>query len=356
MGDIRKRGDYQWQARIRRKNIPTQTKTFDTKAEAEAWVSIIESEMGRGVFVSRKEAENTTLSEALDRYEREIIPAKKGSVQESMRIRIWKRSFLSNRSLASIQGKDIAKYRDSRLKGDIEKGIKPVGPNTVRHELALLSHLFTIAVKEWGLAGVINPVSQIRIPNPPQGRDRRLKQEELERIIPNSSSKVLPDIILLAIETGIRQGELVGMTWDLIDLKKRTITLLDTKNGKKRIVPLSTEAVRILERIPRRLDGKVFDLFSPQAVAIAFRRAVSRARAAYLKEFEEENKEKKNPASDPAFLVDLHFHDLRHEATTRFFEKGLNPMQVAAITEHKTLQMLKRYTHLKAEDLAELLK
>ena len=159
--------------------MPTQTKTFETKAEAEAWVSIIESEMTRGVFVSRKEAENTTLSEALDRYEQEIIPAKKGAKQESMRTRIWKRSFLLNRSLASIQGKDIAKYRDSRLNGDSKIGVKPVGPNTVRHELALLSHVFTIANKEWGLTGLINPVSQIRSPKPPQGRDRRLKHGEI---------------------------------------------------------------------------------------------------------------------------------------------------------------------------------
>ncbi len=141
------------------------------------------------------------------------------------------------------------------------------------------------------------------------------------------------------------------MIWDLVDLKKRTVTLLDTKNGEKRTVPLSSEAVRILSGIPRRIDGKVWDLFSPQTVAVAWRRAVSRARDSYEKECEE-----KKAKPDPGFLVDLTFHDLRHEATSRFFEKGLNPMQVAAITGHKTLQMLKRYTHLKAEDLAELLK
>jgi len=140
------------------------------------------------------------------------------------------------------------------------------------------------------------------------------------------------------------------MTWELVDLKKRTVTLLDTKNGEKRIVPLSMEAVRILSGLPRRIDGQVWGIL-PRTVAIAFARAVSRARAAYEKEFEE-----KKEKPDPAFLVNLHFHDLRHEATSRFFEKGFNPMEVSAITGHKTLQMLKRYTHLKAEDLAERLK
>lgn len=138
----------------------------------------------------------------------------------------------------------------------------------------------------------------------------------------------------------------------MVDLKKRTVTLPDTKNGEKRAVPLSPEAIRILSGLVRRIDAHVWEFESRgMGITQAFRRAVSRARAAYEKECEE-----KRSKPDPAFLVDLTFHDLRHEATSRFFEKGLNPMQVAAITGHKTLQMLKRYTHLKAEDLAELLK
>ena len=331
-----------WRAIITKRGFPRVTRTFDTKSDAEAWASVAESEMVRGVFVSRKEAENTTLSEAMDRYEREIVIEKKGAVQEKSRVRIWKNSNLANKSLAAIQGKDIAAYRDARL--------KEVGPNTVRLELALLSHLFTIAVKEWSMGGLVNPVQQVRKPKPPEGRDRRLKPGEIDKIIAATESPVLGDLTRVAIETAMRQEELAGMTWDLVDLKKRTITLPDTKNGTRRLVPLSPEAVRILSTLPRRIDGKVWGV-TPHAISVAWRRAVRRARAAYEKECEE-----KGEKPDPAFLVDLTFHDLRHEATSRFFEKGLNPMQVAAITGHKTLQMLKRYTHLKAEDLAELLK
>ena len=331
-----------WRAIVTKKGFDRFTRTFDTKCEAEIWARAIENEMDRGIFVSRKEAESTTLSEALDRYEREVIPSKKGAIQERMRIRIWTRHPLSKRSMAALQGKDIAAYRDHRL--------KEVAPNTVRHELALLSHVFTIATKEWGIAGLINPVQQIRAPKMPPGRDRRLLPGELDKIIECSGSPVLPDIVRFAIETGMRQAEISGMTWQMIDLKKRTVTLLITKNGDKRIVPLSTEAVLILSGLLRRIDGKVWGVTS-HAVSVAWRRAVSRARSAYEKECEDQGTK-----PDPSFFADLTFHDLRHEATSRFFEKGLNPMQVAAITGHKTIQMLKRYTHLKAEDLAEMLK
>ena len=341
MATFRKRSG-SWQAIVKKKGYGQIARTFDTKAEAEAWAKVAESEMVRGVFVSRVEAETTSLSDALDRYEREIIPAKKGAIQERSRVRILKLSPFTKRSLASLQGKDIAAYRDARL--------KEVAPNTVRLELALLSHLFTIAVKEWGMTGLINPVSQARMPKKSPGRDRRLLPGELDRICDASESPVLPALARFAVETAMRQGEIAGMTWDLVDLKKRTVTIPETKNGEKRIVPLSSEAVRILSGLPRRLDGRVWDVESA-SISQAFTRAIVRARKLYESECQ-----KKGSRPDPSFLVDLTFHDLRHEATSRFFEKGLNPMQVAAITGHKTLQMLKRYTHLKAEDLAELLR
>jgi integrase len=259
------------------------------------------------------------------------------------RVNALKRWPISKRTLAQIQGKDIAAFRDERVKSGCSV-------NTVRLDLAVISHLFEIARKEWGMEGLTNPVKAIRIPSPPSGRDRRLRPGELEKITDASESSTLADVLRFAVETGMRRSELAGMTWDLVDLKKRTVTLPDTKNGEKRIVPLSTEACRILSDLPGRLDGKVWGM-EPDSITQAFIRALSRARKAY-----EQECEGKGTKPDPSYLADLTFHDIRHEATSRFFEKGLNPMQVAAITGHKTLQMLKRYTHLKAEDLAELLK
>ncbi len=330
-----------WEATIDKKGFNRTSRTFGTKTEAEVWARHLENEMDRGIFVSRKESENTTLAAALDRYIQEVSVLKKSHRTEKLYAGTWKKAF-GPRSLASITSTDIAKYRDNRL--------KEVSGNMVRLELALLSHLFTIAIKEWGMTGLVNPVMQIRKPKLPRGRDRRLSPGELERIIAASGSPVLPDIVRFALETGMRQAEIAGMAWDMVDLKKRTVTLLVTKTGEKRIVPLSPEAVRLLSGLVRRINGKVWGIAS-HSVAVAYRRAVARARSTYEKECEE-----KKEKPDPSFLVNLTFHDLRHEATSRFFEKGLNPMQVAAITGHKTLQMLKRYTHLKAEDLAELLK
>ena len=341
-----KDGGVSWEASIRRKGQAVQRKSFDTKAEAEAWAATVESEMSKGVFVSRKEAESTTLSEALDRYETEVATQKKGYWQEKYKIDYWRRSSFGQRYLAALRPMDLAVWRDEYLKDH--------SPSTVNRLLIVLSHVFTIAVKEWGMGGLVNPVQQIRRPQNPKARDRRFLPEE-EKIVMNACLSYGGDlhaIVGIANETGMRRSEISGMTWNLIDLKKKTVTLPDTKNSEKRIVPLSIEAVRILSSIPRRLDGFVWGFESRgMGITQAFRRAVSRARKSYEKECEE-----KKAKPDPSFLVDLTFHDLRHEATSRFFEKGLNPMQVAAITGHKTLQMLKRYTHLKAEDLAELLK
>ena len=352
MATIRERGPYQWQAQVIRKGQSPQYKTFNNKADAEKWARQIEAEMDRGVFVSRKESESTTLREALARYEREISSQKKSHDREKVYIRQWNRTPLANRFLATIQSKDIAAYRDARL--------KEVGTAAVRHELALLSHLFTIAVKEWGMGNLINPVQQIRKPTPKPGRERRLHPEEEKALLVecDNYNKELSSIVRFALATAGRRSEIAEMKWEHVNLEKKTLKLKEKQSKHKetiyRTIPLSPVALKILKELPRRMDGNVWS-YNANYITLSFIRVVSRARDAYVKDFEEKNK-RKNAHPDPAFLVDLTFHDLRHEATSRFFEKGLNPMQVAAITGHKTLQMLKRYTHLKAEDLVELLK
>ncbi|MHB1757277.1 MAG: tyrosine-type recombinase/integrase [Leptospirillum sp.] len=315
-----------WRAIVKRKGFERITRTFDTKAEAEIWAGTLESEMGRGIFVSQKEAESTTLADALERYEREVSSAKKGYPQEKKRIRTWKSHPLAKRFLATIQGKDIATFRDERIKSGSSA-------NTVRLDLAIISHLFEIARKEWGMEGLKNPVKSIRMPSPPSGRERRLQAGELEKLL-ESLSEEMGQVVRFALETAMRRGELAGMTWDMVDIKKRTVTLPDTKNGQKRIVPLSSVAVTILkERLStRRIDGEIWDI-GLDAISQNFAKACQKAG-----------------------ISGLHFHDLRHEATSRLFEKGFDTMEVKTITGHKTLQMLARYTHLRAEDLVERLK
>lgn len=324
MATITRRGHYQWQVKIRRKGYPAASKTFDTKAEAQRWARLIESEMDQGVFVSREEAEKTTLSEALDRYSKEITPRKKGARQESDRIRALVRHSLSKRFLASIRGVDIAAYRDERLKD----GKSPI---TVNNELIIISHLFNTARKEWGMESLRNPVSDVRKPRLPAGRERRLNADEEERLR-GAAAYPLREMVVLAVETGMRQGELLALKWPNVDLVRRVVNLADTKSGEARSVPLSSRAVRTIKSLPRRIDNRLFPYAGNSSVSHRFRKVCKAAN-----------------------IEGLRFHDLRHEATSRLFERGLNPMEVAAITGHKTLVMLKRYTHLRAEDLARKL-
>ena len=323
MATFVKRGD-SWQAKVRRKGYEPISRTFDTKAKAERWARDVEAEMDRGIYVDRTEAERTSLKEALERYEREVTPKKKGASQERHRIAKWLRDPLALRPLASLRGADMATWRDRQL----EAG---ASPTTVRNDLALISHLFTIASKEWRLESLANPVRKITIPSPARARDRRLVGDEEKRLLDalaNVGSSWMKPLAQVALETGMRQGELLALTWANVDLKRRVARLEDTKNGEARDVPLSSVAVQVLEALPHYVDGRVFPLTKDQ-VTYFFTRATTATK-----------------------IADLRFHDLRHEATSRLFEKGLNPMEAAAVTGHKTLHMLKRYTHLRAEDLA----
>ncbi len=303
-----------WRAIITKKGYPRQTKTFDSKAEAEAWAAVMESEMARGVFVDRTEAESTTLADALDRYEREVTPNKKGAPQERLRIAAWKRDPLALRSLASIRGADLAKWRDSRLAGG-------TSPTTVRNDLAVISHLFTIAVKEWGLESLTNPIEKIKVPSAAKARERRLsnvpdddENTEETRLLAecDKGPKYLGPMVRLSIETGMRQGELLALKWNNIDLKRQVAHLDETKNDhsrkdrtKGRDVPLSASAISVFKAITRNISGNVFSI-GTMAVVHAFQRACKRAN-----------------------IEDLHFHDLRHEATSR--------LQVNTLVESDTI-------------------
>jgi integrase len=343
MASIRKRGEYQWQAEVRRKGWPYQSRIFETRVEAERWARDIEGEMDKGVFISRAEAESTTLKECLDRYLKEVTPLKKSASKEKSVINKLMRHDLASRFMATIRGADIAEYRDSRLKDS--------APKTVLNEMALISHIFNTAIREWRMESLRNPVELVSKPKVKNGRNRRASHEEIEAILSCTKSRELPAIVRLLTETAMRRGELAKLTWANIDKKKRLALLEDTKNGEDRIVPLSSKAMQALESVPRRISGKVFGSMTPDAITRAFNRAVTRARERYEGQCKESGIE---PVK--GYLEDLRVHDLRHEATSRLFESGkFDMMEVASITGHKTLQMLKRYTHLRAEELAKKL-
>ena len=275
MATIRERGPYQWQAQVLKKGHPPQYKTFNNKADAEKWARLIEAEMDRGVFVSRKEAENTTLSEVIDRYIDEHISTLKTVTRETNRAKAIQRDSLAKRFIASIRGKDIADFIKRRE-------ATGVNGNTVRLDLALLSKLFNTARTTWGMESLQNPTQLVQKPKIPRGRNRRLQGDELERIVASTDSSMLGDIVRFAIETAMRRSEIAGMTWDMVDTRKRTITLPETltKNGEKRVVPLSPEAIRILSHLHRRIDGSVWGM-KPDSITRAFMRARMRARGIF---------------------------------------------------------------------------
>ena len=200
-----------------------------------------------------------------------------------------------------------------------------------KKELNLLSHVFEAAIKEWDRALIGNPVRQVSKPKENQLRDRRLEIEEEKLLLKGcsqSQNPYLKHLVVVAIETAMRRGELLKLEWKNINFTDRTAYLPTTKNGSPRTVPLSARAIQELKTMPIDISGRVFPL-SETALRGLWRRTMKRTG-----------------------LENLRFHDLRHEATTRFFELGLNVMEVSTITGHKDLRMLKRYTHIRASELA----
>ena len=369
MATFRKKGPHQWHAQIRRKGWPQQTRTFNTQLEAKTWATMIEREMDAGVFISRSEAEATSFASALELYAKQITCKKRSSASELSRIQAMQRHPMALRSLASIRGSDMASYRYTRL----EEGLAPA---TVRRELALISHVFTIARKEWRMESLTNPVELIRQPSVDDSRERRILSadvwtqksgklqyehvDELEMICRYSRSTELPKIITFAVETAMRRSEITGLQSANVNLEKRVALLPMTKNGSSRGVPLSSKAVGILSNLAEREDGRCFRS-RPDSITKAFANAIAGARNAYMeglslhlkhKKFSQDKIDKCIQA-DP-FLMDLRFHDLRHEATSRLAE--IFPLhELTKITGHEDTRMLMRYYHPKTEDLAKKL-
>ncbi|WP_275099650.1 site-specific integrase [Sedimenticola hydrogenitrophicus] len=313
-----------WRAQVRKDGVYT-SKTFSTKTAAKTWAQRIEVAIETGDYQT-EQVQLPTLGKLLDRYETEFTARKKSNKAERSRLRTLHADELAKQPLERITAPDIAALRD-RL-------AKTRSSGTVRLMIALISHVYTVARKEWALP-VANPVMDIRKPPPGRARDRRLSRDETAQLFRLGRRHRNPELLIiirLAIETGMRQGELLGLTWEDVDLAARIIHLKDTKNGSDRGVPLSRRALRILRRLdPGENAGKLFTYTGDGL------------RASWKKLLKKGN------------IEGLRFHDLRHEACSQLFEKGLDSMEVAAITGHKTLQMLKRYTHLHAGKLADKL-
>lgn len=358
MASIRKRGDYQWFAQIRRRGYPTQSKTFETREAAEKWARAIERELDLGLYINRGPAEKMTLGDVLKKYLKEVVPSHKGADIEEVRIKALLRSNICKMAMIALTPQILSEWRDKRL--------ADVSPATVRRDLDVISSAINTARKDWGIH-VDNPVMAMRRPKPSKARERRLIGDEEQRLLAALEDHEGPDgyrqgsrnpwikpLVRLAIETAMRRGELLSLDWKAIDLEARTAHLPDTKNGDSRTVPLSSMAIAILRDLKgsgdkERKAGAVFPI-SEDSVKKAWQRALARARKTYEKDCEEAG-----TTAVPGYLQNLRLHDIRHEATSRIATKLDNILELSAVTGHKDVRMLKRYYHPKASDLAKKL-
>ncbi|WP_337918432.1 tyrosine-type recombinase/integrase [Pseudaminobacter soli (ex Zhang et al. 2022)] len=267
-----------------------------------------------------------TLGQLVTRYRDEILPTKKSCQVETYILNAFLRDPLCKRKLSTVTKADFAAYRDRRLVS--------ISANSLSRQISPLRAMFEVARHEWNLPLRGNPLAKLKLGSTGGRRQRRIGAEELDVLIRAAKQTRNPFIlpmILLALETGMRRGELIGLEWENIDFRSRTAFLPMTKNGESRFVPLSPKALEVFGTLPVT-DTRIFPALTGNAVRLAWERMRKRAG-----------------------LEDLHFHDLRHEAVSRFFEKGLSIPEVALVSGHKDPRALFRYTHMRVREIAEKL-
>ena len=323
-------GKMSYRVRTRLKGFPPQIATFARKTDAEKWAAATESAQREGRYFTTSEAKRHTLSELVERYQREILPLKpKNARNQRVQLEWWKAQLGCFR-LVDVTPANVAECRD-RLRGAPMPNGKPRSAATVVRYLAVLSHAFTVAMKEWGWVGD-NPLRKVARPTEARGRARFLDDNERARLLAAcqaSSSPLLYPIVVLAMSTGMRKGEILGLSWQQVDFAREFVTLHQTKNGERRGVPLAGHALSLLRKLHEARDGRTDLVFpsptvpKPILIAKAWTTALA---AAGIKQFR--------------------FHDLRHSAASYLVMNGATLPEIGDLLGHKSVQMTKRYAHL----------
>lgn len=325
MSTIRKRGS-KWQAQVRLKGCQPQSKSFTYKSDALRWAQETERALENGSHPSLNEKLNETLAQLLTRYREVETPRKKGADIEKVRLQSLMQHPLLNHKIGELEPSIFASYRDSRL--------SEVKGDTVLRELSLLQSVIEVAMRDWGYPFASNPVRGVRKPKAGKPRTRRLEPDEEERLLKaadRARNKLLKPMILFALETAMRRGEILSLKWEYLTSGRDLILIPETKNGHPRTIPLTMRAKQLIQG----LDGQNEYLFpmTANAFRLSWTRTIRRAE-----------------------ITDLRFHDLRHEAVSRFFERGLSIPEVALISGHRDPRLLFRYTHLRPEDVGKKLR
>ena len=323
MATIRKLPSKRWLAHVRKygQNL---SKTFDSKVQAQRWALETEANLDPEGLVKGK-----TLADALTRYRDEISPSNKSYRSEYNRLNKFLREEIAQLPLLDIKQHHFDEW--------ITHSLTKIKSSSVNRDLNLLSALFEQA-KRWRWIAV-NPIRGIRRPKNPRPRDRRISDTEIEKILRaldfdgqtvTTTRHIIAVAFLFALETAMRQGEIWGLDWSDVYLKKKFVWLHETKNGTKRDVPLSKEAVRLLKLLAPKSEGKVFNS-NQQSSGVIFRRALQLAE-----------------------IEGLTFHDTRHEAITRLAQK-VQILDLARMIGHLDIRSLMTYYNPTAEEIAEQL-
>ena len=320
-----KDGTTSYQVVIRLKGHPAQTATFKRKTDATRWGQQTEAAIREGRYFKTRESQKRTLAELIDRYLLDVLP-RKSDIMAKQRVQyLWWKKQLGYLVLADLTPAIIGEYRDRLVRQPTPTGGKRA-PSTVNRYLAALSHALTVATNEWGWLDA-NPMRKLQNLKESRGRVRYLDDQERDRLLdacrksPNTS---LYTIVVLALSTGARKMEILGLTWGDVDLERKVIRLQVTKNGEKRSLPLRGHALELVQNLGkvRRIDTKLlFPGKNPKTPMEIRKPWVS--------------------ALEEAKIIDFRFHDLRHTAASFLAMNGATTSELAEILGHKTLQMVK---------------
>jgi integrase len=320
-----------YRAKIRLKGYPIQSASFERLTDARKWVQQTESAIREGRHFKTTESKCHTLAELIERYARDVLPNKKNAKDQTQQLGWWKTA-IGSYVLADVTPYLLAEYRDKLAREITARGKSLSSASVVRY-LAALSHVFTVAVKEWGWVED-NPMRKVTKPKESRGRVRFLSDDErlgLLKTCKESKNPYLYPVVVLALSTGMRQGEIMGLTWDNVDLNRGKAILHETKNDERRAVAITGHALELLKQLSkvRRIDShfvfpakgnksqKAMDLRAPWEAALK-----------------------------KADIQDFRFHDLRHSAASYLAMNGASLAEIAEVLGHKTLQMVKRYAYL----------
>lgn len=326
MASIEKRKTSKGQTRfrvvIRKKGYPPQRQTFSRRTDAVRWAKQTEAEIEQGVHLKSIEAKKHTLNELIERYVEFYIADNRKDRKRIPQLRWWQ-SQIGDYLLT-----EMTAPRLSEMKQKLGKGRSPA---TVNRYLAALSHVFTMAVNEWEWMDD-NPMRKVKRPKEPRGRVRFLNEQEKDQLLDACLAhpvKELYPIVVLAISTGMRQGEILNLKWQDVDLSKGRCILHDTKNGERRAVPIVGLAKKTLakwSKIRKLNTDLVFPGKNPQKPIFIRKPWMEAIKAAEIEDFR--------------------FHDLRHTAASYLAMSGASLAEIAEILGHKTLSMVRRYAHL----------